>query len=152
MKERPERIRNDIHRDETIWDSKSNIRAVSQFFEWLLYWMAQIMFYKFCTYFPCTQLQTCVCVWVHAQPCPTLCNPMDCGLYILLCPWDSADMNTGAGCYFLLQGIFLTQGSNPHLLHWQADSLPPHHLGSPNLTCNKCSRIQSLKINSAVDG
>ena len=30
-------------------------------------------------------------------------------------------------CHFLLQEIFLTQGSNPHLLHllhWQADSLP----------------------------
>ena len=29
--------------------------------------------------------------------------------------------NTGVGCHFLLQGIFLTQGSNPcllHLLHW----------------------------------
>ena len=23
------------------------------------------------------------------------------------------------GCHFLLQGIFPTQGSNPHLLHWQ---------------------------------
>ena len=32
----------------------------------------------------------------------------------------------GVGCHFLLQGIFLTQGSNPHLLcllHWQEDSL-----------------------------
>ena len=41
--------------------------------------------------------------------------------------------NTGVGCHFLLQGIFLTQGSNPHLLsllHWQVDSLPLHHLGS----------------------
>ena len=28
------------------------------------------------------------------------------------------------GCHFLLQGIFSTQGSNLHLLHWQADSLP----------------------------
>ena len=35
------------------------------------------------------------------------------------------------GCYFLLQGIFMTQGSNLHLLHWQADSLPPSHQGSP---------------------
>ena len=26
------------------------------------------------------------------------------------------------GCHFLLQGIFWTQGLNPHLLHWQADS------------------------------
>ena len=28
--------------------------------------------------------------------------------------------NTGAGCQFLLQGIFLTQESNPCLLHNQA--------------------------------
>ena len=39
--------------------------------------------------------------------------------------------NTGMGCHFLLQEIFPSQGSNPHLLyllHWQADSLPlaPH--------------------------
>ena len=30
--------------------------------------------------------------------------------------------NTGVSCHFLLQGIFLTWGSNPHLLcllHWQ---------------------------------
>ena len=30
------------------------------------------------------------------------------------------------GCHFLLQGIFLTQGSNLHLLrllHWQVDSI-----------------------------
>ena len=30
---------------------------------------------------------------------------------------------------FLLQGIFLTQGSNMRLPRWQADSLPPCHLG-----------------------
>ena len=35
----------------------------------------------------------------------------------LLCPWDSPGKNTGAGCHFLLQGIFLTQGLNPCLLH-----------------------------------
>ena len=28
----------------------------------------------------------------------------------LLCPWDFPGKNTGAGCHFLLQGIFLTQG------------------------------------------
>ena len=32
------------------------------------------------------------------------------------------------GCHFLLQGIFLTQGSNLSLLQWQADSLPLSHL------------------------
>ena len=35
----------------------------------------------------------------------------------LLCPWDFPRKNTGVGCHFLLQGIFLTQGSNPGLLH-----------------------------------
>ena len=42
----------------------------------------------------------------------------------LLCPWDSLGKNTGAGCHALLQGIFLTQGLNLRLLHWQAGSLP----------------------------
>ena len=35
----------------------------------------------------------------------------------LLCPWDSPGKNTGAGCCFLLQGLFLTQGLNLGLLH-----------------------------------
>ena len=34
----------------------------------------------------------------------------------LLCLWDSPGKNTGVGCHFLFQGIFPTQGSNPHLL------------------------------------
>ena len=61
--------------------------------------------------------------------CPTLCDPMD-----LSPPGSSvpgilqARILTGVGCCFLLQGIFPTQGSYPHLLHllhWQAGSLPP---------------------------
>ena len=34
----------------------------------------------------------------------------------LLCPWDFSGKNTGVGCRFLLQGLFLTQGANWHLL------------------------------------
>ena len=34
----------------------------------------------------------------------------------LFCPWDFSGKNTGVGCDFLLQGIFLTQGSNIYLL------------------------------------
>ena len=34
----------------------------------------------------------------------------------LLCPCDFPGKNTGMGCHTLLQGIFLTQGSNPYLL------------------------------------
>ena len=32
-------------------------------------------------------------------------------------PWDSPGKPTGVGCYFLLQGIFPTQGLNPGLPH-----------------------------------
>ena len=42
--------------------------------------------------------------------------------------------NTGPSYHFLLQGIFLTQGSNLRLRYlqpWQVDSLPPRHQGSP---------------------
>ena len=35
----------------------------------------------------------------------------------LLCPWDFPGKNTTVGCYFLLWGIFPTQGSNPCLLY-----------------------------------
>ena len=64
---------------------------------------------------------------VRAQSWPTLCDPMHCSP-----PGSSVrGKKTGVGCHALLQGIFPTQRSNLHLLHWQADSLPPHHLGSP---------------------
>ena len=33
----------------------------------------------------------------------------------LLCPWDFPGKDAEVGCHFLLQGIFPTQGSNPHL-------------------------------------
>ena len=39
--------------------------------------------------------------------------------------------NTEVGYHSLFQGIFQTQGSNPGFPHWQADSLPLSHLGSP---------------------
>ena len=35
----------------------------------------------------------------------------------LSCPWDFPGKNAGVGGHFLLQGIFLTQGSDPNLLH-----------------------------------
>ena len=67
-----------------------------------------------------------------AQSCPTLCDPVDCSPLRLLCPSNSPGKNTEVGCHFLLQGIFLMQGLNPHLLcllHWQGDYLLLWHLG-----------------------
>ena len=60
------------------------------------------------------------------QLCPTLCDPMDCSPPGSSAHGDSPGKNTGVGCHALLQGIFVTQESNPsllHLLHWQAGSL-----------------------------
>ena len=44
--------------------------------------------------------------------CLSLCDPMDCTPSRLLCSWDSPGKNTRVVCRALLQGIFLTQGSN----------------------------------------
>ena len=47
---------------------------------------------------------------------------------------DSPGKNTRVGCHALLQGIFLTQGLNPHplcLLRWRVDSLPLVPPGKP---------------------
>ena len=50
-----------------------------------------------------------------------------------LCPWDFPGKNTGVGSHSPPQGIFLTQGLNQHLLHWQADSFPLAPSGAMDL-------------------
>ena len=57
-----------------------------------------------------------------------------------------------SGLDFLLQGIFLTQGSNLHLKSaaLQADSLPLSYLGSP--TMEYYSAIKMNEICSNMDG
>ena len=85
----------------------------------------------------------CVHARAHSQSCPTL---WDLQPAWLLCPWNFPGKNTGAGCHFLLQVIFPTQRENTgllHLLHWQADSLPLHQLGSPKFQMYSI-RIQYL--------
>ena len=51
------------------------------------------------------------------------CDPMDCSLPGSSVHGDSLGKNTGVGCQFLLQGIFLTQEMNPGLLRCK-HSLP----------------------------
>ena len=74
----------------------------------------------------------CVCVCVRA--CSVLINTLQShglGPSRLLGPSNFPGKYTGVGCHFLLQGIFPIQGLNLCLLHWQADALPLHHMGSP---------------------
>ena len=55
------------------------------------------------------------------------------GLYPsrLLYPWDFLGKNTGVGRHFLLQGIFLTQGLKPCLMHCKQVLYHLSHLGNP---------------------
>ena len=76
------------------------------------------------------QLHMCVCSVISDSLQPHGLQPTR-----LLCPWDFPSKNTILGCHFLLQGIFPAQGLNLCLLghlHWQTDSLPLSHLGSPS--------------------
>ena len=52
-------------------------------------------------------------VWLFATPWPAK----------LLCPWNFPGKNSGVGCHFLFQGIFLTQGSNPGIGEVRTQSL-----------------------------
>ena len=59
---------------------------------------------------------TLLLLFLVAKLCLTLLQPHGLSTR-LLCPWDSPGNDTGVGCHVLLQGIFLTQGLNPHLLY-----------------------------------
>ena len=51
---------------------------------------------------------------------------------LFVIPWRHfPGKNTGVGCHFLLQGIFLTQGLNPGLLHCRQILYHLYHQGSP---------------------
>ena len=69
---------------------------------------------------------------LNCSVCLTFCNPMECSP-----PGSSgrgvfSNQNIGVGCQALLQGIFLTQGSNPGLLHCRQILYCLSHQGSPN--------------------
>ena len=79
----------------------------------------------------------CCCCWV-TKSCPTFCNPMDCSPPGSSVHADFPSQKPGVGCYFLLPGIFPSQGSTPrllHLLHWQVDSFLLSHWGGSIARC-----------------
>ena len=86
------------------------------------------------------------------QSCLTLCDPMNCSTPGI-CPWHSSDKNTGVGCHALLQGIFPTQGSNPHLLsllYWQVGSLPVASPGKPWYTFYAYVQLSLITVVSQI--
>jgi len=76
-------------------------------------------------------LEACVCVYVCAQWCPTLCDPMD------FRPPDSSVLGIFQARILEWVGISFSRTSSiPRdqtlcFLHWQVDSLPLRYLGSP---------------------
>ena len=58
----------------------------------------------------------------------------------------SSRQKNRSGLPFLLQGIFLTQGSNPSLLYWQVDSLPMRQLGSPHIQRYYPSKVKEKTL------
>ena len=69
---------------------------------------------------------------------------MNIPLYVELCsPWNSPGQNTGVGSRSLLQGIFLTQGLNPGLLHCRWILYQLSHQGSRTIHANTQIRVTS---------
>ena len=68
-----------------------------------------------------TSLDFVVLVWelvsVSRPVVPDSLQPHGVQPTRLFCPWDFPGEDPRVGCHFLLQGIFLTQGSNLDLLH-----------------------------------
>ena len=58
----------------------------------------------------------------------------------LLCRWDFSGKNTRVGCYFRLQGIFPTQGSNLCLLHCRRILYSLNQWGSPKESIQTAKR------------
>ena len=61
----------------------------------------------------------CVCVCVHVLSRSVVSDslqPFELQPTRFLSPWDCSGKNIRVSCYFLLQGIFPTQGLNPRLL------------------------------------
>ena len=72
--------------------------------------------------------QSCLTLWLHGL-----------GPARLFSPWDSPGKNTGVGCHFLLQGIFLNQGSNPALNCGQ--TLPSEPLQFSSVRSLSCAQL-----------
>ena len=72
-------------------------------------------------------------VCLVAQSCLTLCDPMDCSPPGSSVHGDFSGKSTETGCHALLQGIFLTQRSDPGLLHCKWIVYCLSHQGSPRI-------------------
>ena len=96
-------------------------------------------------------LQARILEWVAVPFSRGSSLPRDRTQVLPHCRWIPYPLGTEAGCHFLLQGIFPTQGLNPRhlcLLHWQADSSAAEPQGRPMyLRGNNCFQSQMYVSN-----
>ena len=111
--------------DDSLDRNVSTYKNMKNSLEYSTYYLGNSMGQSKTVHTKIISLQTCItissintlCVYVFS--CSVVSDSLQhFGLQParLLCPWDFSSQNTGVGCHFLLQGIFLTQGSNLHRL------------------------------------
>ena len=123
------------HFPEAAWSPSETMRQDKKRLLWALYEYHRNFRY----------LVTCLPQGVVRAPPPLLwallsCSELSYSLHPMDChpPGSSVheifpSKNIRLGCHFLLQGIFLTQRLNPHLMHWWLDFLTTVLPGKPPL-------------------
>ena len=69
--------------------------------------------------------------WSESESCSAVFNSLR--LHGLYSPWNSLGQNTGVGSLYLFQRFFITQGSNPDLLHCRWILYHLSHKRSPRI-------------------
>ena len=75
---------------------------------------------------------------------PVDCSPPGSSVYGI------SQARMAVSCYFLLQGIFLDQGLDPCLLHWQVDYLPLSHQRRPSIDSKMAKEDVALVYNGVL--
>ena len=104
---------------------------------------------------------TLICLWWIGVPKQGLCvlshSVMSDSLWPhglqparLLCPQNSLEKHIGVGCHFLLQGLFLTQGTNLGLTHCGQILYHLSHQGSPGRFIPRYFIIFGVMVNRII--
>ena len=97
-----------------------------------------------------------ICCFIFCGVCALSCSLSH--VQLLANPWTVAHqaplsigfsrLDSGVGCHSLLQGIFLTQGSNPGLLHCRQILYHLSHQGIPNQLYSKIRVLKNVMLKS----
>ena len=92
------------------------------------------------------ELRCCVCV-CHSVVYNSLWSHGMLKLSRFLCPWNSLGKNTGLDSHYLIQGVFLTQGSNTGLQHCRQILYHLNHQGADVIQIEIKGTINVMHLN-----